>query len=90
MVCSFLPKLQNKDFYSIQFWQILLNLIAKEPHDSYGNRDSRFGWEVDHINLNGGDNLDNLRPLHWKNNVAKSDGTTEYPVTSSNNDNFGI
>ena len=39
-------------------------------HDSYGDRNSRFGWEIDHINPNGGDGLDNLRPLHWKNNVS--------------------
>jgi len=59
-------------------------------HDSYGNRSSRFGWEIDHIDSEGGDDLGNLRPLHWKNNVAKSDGSTECPVTSSNSDNIGI
>ncbi len=59
-------------------------------HNSYGNRSSPFGWEVDHINPNGGDGLDNLRPLHWKNNLAKSDGASECPVTSSGNDNVGI
>jgi hypothetical protein len=37
----------------------------------YGNRESEYGWEVDHINPNGGDNLDNLRPLQWKNNLDK-------------------
>ncbi len=59
-------------------------------HDAYGNRDSKYGWEVDHINPNGGDDLNNLRPLHWKNNVAKSDGKTECPVTSSGYTNVGI
>lgn len=44
----------------------------------YGNRNSQYGWEVDHIVpvANGGsDLLSNLRPLHWKNNARKSDGT---------------
>ncbi len=42
--------------------------------EEYGNRQSSTGWEVDHINPNGGDNLSNLQPLQWENNVAKSDG----------------
>ena len=59
-------------------------------YDEYGNRDSRFGWEVDHIDPHGGDRIDNMRPLHWKNNIAKSEGKTNCVVTSSGNDNVGI
>lgn len=43
----------------------------------HGNRNSRFGWEVDHIkpeSHGGSDDLWNLQPLHWQNNVAKGDG----------------
>lgn len=39
----------------------------------YGNRDSQYGWEIDHIDPEGGDELSNLRPLQWENNVATSD-----------------
>jgi len=42
--------------------------------DDYGNRDSNQGWEIDHKDPNGGDNLSNLQPLQWENNNNKSDG----------------
>ena len=42
--------------------------------EDYGDRDSKQGWEIDHINPDGGDNLSNLRPLQWENNNNKSDG----------------
>ncbi len=41
----------------------------------YGNRDSDFGWEIDHIvqkKDGGSDKLENLRPLNWKSNVARN------------------
>ena len=43
----------------------------------YGNRNSRYGWEVDHILAvasGGGDEFSNLQPLQWENNVSKGDG----------------
>ena len=38
----------------------------------YGNRDSDYGWEIDHIEPDGGDFLSNLRPLYWKKNVQRN------------------
>ncbi len=38
----------------------------------YGNRDSDYGWEIDHIDPDGGDFLSNLRPLYWKTNVQRN------------------
>jgi len=41
----------------------------------YGNRQSLFGWEIDHIfsKSHGGTNaLANLQPLQWVNNLLKS------------------
>jgi hypothetical protein len=41
--------------------------------DKYGNRQSDYGWEIDHIDPDGGDGMSNLRPLQWENNLDKSD-----------------
>jgi len=49
----------------------------------YGNRQSQYGWEIDHMNPNGGDGFANLQPLHWENNAAKSDGPHTCAVTAS-------
>lgn len=42
----------------------------------YGNTNSVYGWEIDHIkpsSLGGSDALYNLQPLQWENNRSKSD-----------------
>lgn len=55
--------------------------------EKFGDRNSIFGWEIDHIypaaelrKLNKSeadiDNLLNLRPLQWKNNASKG---SDYP-----------
>ncbi|MCW4043043.1 MAG: HNH endonuclease [Candidatus Bathyarchaeota archaeon] len=41
--------------------------------DKYGDRKHNWGWEIDHIEPKGSDELSNLRPLQWENNVATSD-----------------
>jgi hypothetical protein len=53
----------------------------------YGDRDSEYGWEVDHIDPNGGDGTANLRPLQWENNCAKNDGKLVCVVTASGQHN---
>lgn len=42
----------------------------------YGNDNSDYGWEIDHekpLAKGGINDLDNLQPLHWRNNRGKSD-----------------
>jgi len=56
---------------------------------AYGDRNSDYGWEIDHINAGGNDDLSNKRPLQWKNNVDKSDGRLKCNVTSQGSSNVG-
>jgi len=44
----------------------------------HGDRDAKYGWEIDHIKpvVHGGsDVLSNLQPLHWRNNAEKGDSS---------------
>ena len=51
--------------------------------NEHGNRQSEYGWEIDHIDPNGGDELENLRPLHWDNNASRQDGQLTCPVIAN-------
>ena len=69
--------------------------------EDYGDRNSVFGWEVDHIypkskleelgvpedNI---DNILNLRPLNWRNNDSKSDNFPIYKASITSEDNRNI
>jgi 5-methylcytosine-specific restriction endonuclease McrA len=40
----------------------------------YGNRNSDYGWEIDHtvpLAVGGSDSHLNLRALHWRNNASR-------------------
>jgi hypothetical protein len=56
----------------------------------YGDRNSQYGWEIDHINPDGGDALSNLQPLQWENNAAKSDGKLACVTTASGTENAPV
>lgn len=49
--------------------------------DKYNATDNPFGWEIDHIfpqSCGGGDELENLRPLHILNNRSKGNDYPSY------------
>lgn len=61
--------------------------------DKYGEAHHIFGWVIDHIYprcLGGSDVLQNLRPLHYRNNLSKSDDYPSYTavVTAEGNSNI--
>ncbi len=70
----------NKVGFGPEEWRqdIVGHMISRVQH---GRRESKFGWEIDHIKpvaLGGSDDLDNLQPLYWRTNVSKGD---QYPWT---------
>jgi 5-methylcytosine-specific restriction endonuclease McrA len=59
----------------------------------HGNRESQYGWEVDHITpveYGGSDAISNLRPLHWKNNASKQDGRLTCRARANGTGNIGV
>jgi hypothetical protein len=59
----------------------------------YGKRDTKYGWEVNHLkpkSKGGTDDLENLLPLHWKNNSKKDNDYPEWKteISSCNNQNI--
>ena len=61
--------------------------------NQYGIRDSIFGWEIDHVyplSRGGNDDILNLRPMQWENNVAKGNSFPVYncAVKAEGNDNI--
>lgn len=75
------------------------SLVRKDPcgawimRNQYGNRESDYGWEIDHVypvSLGGDDQIDNLRPMQWENNIKKGDDYPGYltAVIASENTNI--
>jgi hypothetical protein len=62
--------------------------INRSAHNGKRENPVDYEWEIDHINPNGGDDLSNLRPLQWKNNLDKAEGRLACPITSEGNHNI--
>ena len=54
---------------------------ALMSRSAYGDTNSKYGWEIDHIRPvahGGSDDFYNLQPLQWQNNRHKSDNWPNY------------
>ena len=61
--------------------------IHRTSHHGRRAEPLNYEWEIDHIDPNGSDDISNLQPLQWKNNLDKAEGRLTCPVTSSGNSN---
>lgn len=102
---EFIKDLSNPDVIE-RIWQKALpvdgydsSLYRKDfadawiARDSYGDCNSPFGWEIDHVypvSLGGDNHLVNLRPMNCRNNKSKGDSYPHYiaVVTSEENRNI--
>ena len=66
------------------------NLVRKDccgawiVWNKYGDRNDDYGWEIDHVYpkaLGGEDDIENLRPMNWKNNESKGDDYPSYTAS---------
>lgn len=61
--------------------------------DQYGERDAKYGWEIDHMKplaKGGSDSIENLVPLHWENNAQKSDNYPQWETILSSDGNKNV
>lgn len=61
--------------------------------DQYGERETKYGWEIDHMKplaKGGSDSIENLVPLHWKNNARKSDDYPQWETILSSDENKNV
>ena len=61
--------------------------------DQYGRRDTTYGWEIDHnkpLSQGGTDEIENLLPLHWRNNQSKGDNYPRWTFVLSSEENRNV
>lgn len=61
--------------------------------DKYGDRSAKYGWEIDHVmpvSKGGTDAIENLLPLHWRNNDKKNDNYPQWETNMSSEGNQNV
>lgn len=61
--------------------------------EDYGKRDMPYGWEIDHLKplvKNGTYDMDNLYPVHWRNNESKGDNYPYWKTVVSSEENHNV
>lgn len=61
--------------------------------DQYGDRNAKYGWEIDHClpeSRGGTDIASNLYPLHWRNNASKGDNYPNWTTVLSSTGNQNV
>ena len=104
MVCFMCKKMDEKIIATV--WEKAIRVDGFDPDTirkdccgalilktEFGNRNSKFGWEIDQVyplSEGGDDNIQNLRPMQWENNVAKGSSFPVYngAVRAEGNDNI--
>lgn len=75
------PDVWRKDFAGA--W------INREQYGLHSN----FGWEIDHKyprSLGGGNEISNLMPIHWHNNITKGNDYPRFKTSVSSDGNYNI
>ena len=77
----------NPDLYRQDYSGAWISRMA------YGDRESIFGWEIDHVypkSRGGTDEEINLRPINWQNNISKGDCYPAYVAAVTSEDNKNV
>lgn len=61
--------------------------------EDYGKRNMPYGWEIDHLKplaKDGTHDMDNLYPVHWRNNESKGDDYPRWKTVLSSEENKNV
>jgi hypothetical protein len=61
--------------------------------EQFGNKGSMYGWVLGHVtplDRGGSDDISNLRPLQWRNEMARKNGELTCPVRAYGGENIAV
>ena len=84
-------KAEKVEGYNPNIWRKDFAGAWIRKHD-YGQR-TMYGWSIDTIcplSCGGKMNIDNLMPIHWRNNICKADNYPSFKSCITSKDNKNI